>query len=455
MDIMLSFNVRASIRAKKLLQSVARWLAALLDDNKQKNSIAVLDGVRAIAIIVVIVYHINRVTHDNLWTMFRYPLLSSVSTSGSSGVVLFFVLSGFLLFMPYAKALLFEENWPQAKVFYLRRVLRIMPGYYLSLFLLILITNPQYLQRDHLKELALFLTFWMDSSVHTFRQLNGPYWTLGIEWWFYMSLPFLCLGLYALMRRVPLNRRLPALLGCLVGLMIWGLFLRYWGFYLMAHPNVTFLLPRNLLNIVMFFLFGRNGKYLEVFALGMTVSLFYIYSRYADPQSRVAAYIRRASYWLWGAGILVLLFADMWHFTHDYNFHGWAFFNAIVRYFAFLGDFTSAIGYALCVTAILFGALSLKAFFAWTPLRWIGLISYGLYIWHLPLIYFFKYEVLPHLHILNRYTAYSLYWLWLLVIVVPFALLIFVTVEKRWMKLGDQWRAKLEKRRQKPLSTPV
>lgn len=455
MDGMVSFKEYAHTRCKNLLEAVAQRLTALLEDNKPKNSIAVLDGVRAIAIIVVIVYHINRITHDSLWPMFRYPLLSSISTSGSSGVVLFFVLSGFLLFMPYAKALLFEDNWPSAKIFYLRRVLRIMPGYYLSLFLLILISQPQYFQRDHLKDLTLFLTFWMDSSSHTFRQLNGPYWTLGIEWWFYMSLPILCLGLYAIMRRVPLKRRLPALLGCLVTLMIWGLFLRYWGFYLMAHPGVTFLVPRNILNLIMFFLFGRNGKYLEVFALGMTVSLFYIYSRYAPPQSRFGARLRRISSWLWGYGILVLLFADMWHFTHDYNYQGWAFFNAIVHNFAFLGDFTSGIGYALCVMAILFGPLSLKTFFALTPLRWIGLISYGLYIWHLPLIYFFKYEVLPHLHILNRYTAYSLYWLWLLVIVVPFALLIFVTVEKRWMKLGDQWRAKLEKRRQKPLPTPV
>ncbi|HLI08004.1 MAG TPA: acyltransferase [Ktedonobacteraceae bacterium] len=440
------------MQLKNMLQSAGRWLGALLEDNKPKNSIAVLDGVRATAIIFVIVYHINRQTGDNLWTQFKYPLLSSISTSGSSGVVLFFVLSGFLLFMPYAKALLFEDNWPSAKVFYLRRVLRIMPGYYLSLFLLILITAPQYLQPGHLHELLLFLTFWMDSSSETFRQLNGPYWTLGIEWWFYMFLPFICLGLYVIARHIPLKKRLPVLLCCLVALMIWGLFLRYWGYYLLKHPGVTLLVPRHILDTVMFFLFGQYGKYLEVFALGMAVSLCYIYSRYAPPQSRFSVQIRKSSYWLWGAGILILVFADMWHFVHDYNYQGWTFFNAIVNHYFFLGDFTSGIGYALCITAVLFGPLPLKIAFTWAPLRWVGLISYGLYIWHLPFIYLLKYELLPHVHITNRFISYSLYWLWLLVIIVPFALLIFVLVEKRWIKLGDRWRAQLEKQRLRLLS---
>src|SRR5579875_3150633 len=260
-----------------MLQSAGRWLGALLEDNKPKNSIAVLDGVRATAIIFVIVYHINRQTGDNLWTQFKYPLLSSISTSGSPGVVFFF-----------------------------------------SLFLLILITAPQYLQPGHLHELLLFLTFWMDSSSETFRQLNGPYWTLGIEWWFYMFLPFICLGLYVIARHIPLKKRLPVLLCCLVALMIWGLFLRYWGYYLLKHPGVTLLVPRHILDTVMFFLFGQYGKYLEVFALGMAVSLCYIYSRYAPPQSRFSVQIRKSSYWLWGAGILILVFADMWHFVHDY-----------------------------------------------------------------------------------------------------------------------------------------
>ena len=84
---------------KDRLHRIAEWIGVLLGDNKQsgKNSIAVLDGVRAIAILMVLTFHINRVTGDNLWSQQSYPLASSVSTAGGTGVTLFFVLSGFLI----------------------------------------------------------------------------------------------------------------------------------------------------------------------------------------------------------------------------------------------------------------------------------------------------------------------------------------------------------------------
>src|SRR6266702_4719673 len=309
---------------RQLLQRFGRWIAYKLEDSNlpyregKRNSIAVLDGVRAIAILMVIVFHINRITGDSLWNQMANPLASSVATAGGTGVTLFFVLSGFLLFMPFAKALLFDTPWPLARVFYLRSVLRIMPGYYVSLFLLILFMHPEYLQRDHLKDLLLFLTFFMDSSPRTFQQINGPFWTLGVEWQFYMLLPLLMLGLYLIVRLVPLQRRLPVLICCLLGLMTWGVFIRYWGFYLAQYPSQMFLIPRRVLDIVMFFLFGVWGKSIEVFVVGMLISLCYIYAKQAAPDSKFVTRAQRLSLWLWGGGILVLVFASMWHFNYDH-----------------------------------------------------------------------------------------------------------------------------------------
>src|SRR5579863_7912838 len=131
-----------------------QWIARMLEDRQlggKQNSIAVLDGVRAIAFLMVMVFHINRITGDALWNRMANQLTSSVSTAGGTGVTLFFVLSGFLLFMPFAKSLLFDSPWPLARVFYMRRFLRIIPAYYVCLFLIILTTHPEYLQRDHLQ----------------------------------------------------------------------------------------------------------------------------------------------------------------------------------------------------------------------------------------------------------------------------------------------------------------
>src|SRR6266700_7753045 len=261
----------------QLLQRFGRWIAYKLEDTNlpyregKRNSIAVLDGVRAIAILMVIVFHINRITGDSLWNQMANPLASSISTAGGMGVTLFFVLSGFLLFMPFAKALLYKTNWPLVRVFYMRRVLRILPAYYVSLFLIILFQHPEYLHRDHLKNLALFLTFFMDSSRATFRQLNGPYWTLATEWQFYMLLPLIALGIAFLVSRVPIKRRLPAVTFCLLGIIAWGLFIRYWGLYYLEYSSQTFLVPRSELNYIMFFLFGVTGKYIEDFAIGMFI----------------------------------------------------------------------------------------------------------------------------------------------------------------------------------------
>src|SRR6266851_1635976 len=106
----------------------SRPLLSILQ-GKEQNTIAVLDGVRAIACLSVIAFHISLIAMSyHVWQ--PYPtsnfLVSAIAMQGGSGVTLFFVLSGFLLFMPYAKALLFaEEQWPSIKRFYVRRIFRI------------------------------------------------------------------------------------------------------------------------------------------------------------------------------------------------------------------------------------------------------------------------------------------------------------------------------------------
>src|SRR5438874_13627670 len=101
------------------LRRFGHWMENLLDSeqkNGKKNTISVLDGVRGVAVLMVIVFHVNRVTGDNLWNQAEYPLASSISTAGGMGVTLFFVLSGFLLFMPFATALFFKSYWTIARV---------------------------------------------------------------------------------------------------------------------------------------------------------------------------------------------------------------------------------------------------------------------------------------------------------------------------------------------------
>ncbi len=455
----LSVSVRDAYNGvQERVQGVGDRLAVVLGDTRDdsKFSIAVLDGVRAFACLFVIVFHVNRTFGENpfIWNIPSHPLAQSLMTARATGVMLFFVLSGFLLFQPFAKALLFDTSWPSAGIFYLRRILRIVPGYYVSLFILIVLTNPHYLQRDHLKDLFLFLTFFMDSSTKTYQQINGPFWTLGTEWQFYMVLPLLALGMALIVKRVPVQRRLPVLAACLIGLMIYGMVVRLYGFHLQEYPNSLVLVSRSTTDLVMFFLFGVNGKFLEIFAIGMLISLCYVYAKNAPPESSFMQRARNLSLWLWGAGIILLVFTTMWHFNVDHNMYrgfphgyiGWPFLSFLFPWYDRCYWICVGVGYGACVAAILFGPRELKWPFERRILRWVGLISYSLYIWHLPLLIFLHDHVIPQLHASIR-VSYAVYWLWILGVIIPFATLFYIGIERPWMKFGDWLRPRLEKRK--------
>ncbi len=446
-----------------LFSSIQSWFATQLEDRAPSptpagkmpalqvpgpaGGIASLDGVRAIACLIVMGYHINLMTRDaHLWQPADSPFTSALILSGGSGVTLFFVLSGFLLFLPYARALLFDTPWPAARLFYLRRALRILPGYYFSLFLLVTLEKPEYLEPQHWKELLLFVFFLMDSTQATFQQLNGPYWTLAIEWQFYLLLPLIALGIHALARLARPEWRLRASALCLLGLLVWGIATRMIGGYFQAHPAATAPIPRPALNVLLFVAYGYRGKYLEDFAVGMLAGLLYTWARSAAG-TRLLRRMQRLSHWLWGAGLLLLVFTSMQNYQASFHYT-WPVVSSLFALPAWTFEFGFALGFGCCILAILFNNGGLRRCFSWTPLRWIGLISYSLYIWHLPLLFVFHYRVGPSLGGLPNPLAYGLYWLWALLVVIPFCFALYRLIERPGMRLSDQ----LRRRMQAPLS---
>jgi peptidoglycan/LPS O-acetylase OafA/YrhL len=416
-----------------------RLLVSLFKNPIQHTNIPVLDGVRAIACFGVISYHIHYfISHVFDLNAIFGLFAAAVAMAGWSGVTLFFVLSGFLLFMPYAKALLFAQRWPSARSFYLRRALRILPGYYIALSLLILLAHPQYLQPDHLGDLGLFVTLLMDSTRQTYQQINGPFWTLAIEWQYYMLLPLFALGIGLLVRRGKTSvQRCWFLVACLLGLVIWGLVTRFVGIYYTAHPSETILVPRRVLNVFLLLTYGVSGKYYEDFAVGMLLSTLYIASHNATPTSKISQFFSRYDSWFWGAGILLLFFMAVWSV-----FPALSFLGPLIGAHALLTELGYATGFAACIAALLFGAEERKRLFDWAPLRWLGGISYSLYIWHLPILLFFMSVLLDKLPGLHFFATYVLYWLCVAVLIVPFSYLFYCFVEAPWIQLAHKNRQK-------------
>src|SRR6266700_7911699 len=414
-----------------LRRNVHSWFAQQLNDQKPMGTIAALDGVRALAFLLVFELHIN---HAGVWGDGNNPIISAFFSVGRTGVSLFFVLSGFLLFLPYTKALLFEKDWPQPKIYYIRRILRIFPGYFFSLFILVMFTKPYFIQPHNWSQLVPFLTFTM-GYYNSSGLINGPYWTLAVEFQYYLILPLIAFGILGLTRLVHPEKRLWMVVGSLFAMIIWGLVTACYGAYFASHPDQTFLIPRPLLNVVLFVVYGDRSKFLEDFAIGMLIAVGYLSIMNSPRKDHYLLRMRRLLTGLLIPCIALFVYAAMPGYT-------WPFVPRVFQAFPWMNEFAFASCYGYLVTAVLFNRPDgwLVRVFTWTPLRWLGLISYSLYIWHLPLLGLFQSRILPLFPPMNFTLAYTLLWIWAIIVIVPFCVFCYIFVEKPGIRLGDRWR---------------
>jgi peptidoglycan/LPS O-acetylase OafA/YrhL len=237
---------------------------------------------------------------------------------------------------------------------------------------------------------------------------------------------------------------LPATLACLLLVVAWGLFSRYFGHYFFEqHPDESALVPRSVLNVILVFIYGSSGKYLEDFGMGMLLALLFVYVRHPAVSSSIQATLRRLSPWIWGVGLLCLLTMILWTYNDTFP-NTWPLFNApfFFQTYYLVSELCISFAFSLCLLALLFGPVRLKQPFEWLPLRWFGNISYSVYIWHLPFLFLFIQWVQPLLRGWLPELAYPLYWLWILLLVVPFCFLFFKWVEQPGIRFGERFRAR-------------
>jgi peptidoglycan/LPS O-acetylase OafA/YrhL len=174
-----------------------------------------LDLLRALAVIVVVIYHA---------ALFGFKLPGRVDRFGWIGVDLFFVLSGYLiggqLLAPLARG-----NQINLGRFFARRVLRIMPAYFAVLAIYFLL--PSWREYPDMSQpLWKFLLSVQNIALHGGTAFSHA-WSLAVEDQFYLALPFLLLFLY----RRP---RAAIITPCLI--VIGGLVLR--AFLAAKNPSV-------------------------------------------------------------------------------------------------------------------------------------------------------------------------------------------------------------------------
>ena len=158
-----------------------------------------LDGLRGIAIAMVVLYHAFFLNLDPRFGLAMGRLLFPISI-GWSGVDLFFVLSGFLIGGILLDA---KDSSNYFQTFYARRFLRIVPVYYATLLCLFALSTWAKLHSgassDWIVEpgapwslFILFLhNFWMAASNSMGSGQLAVFWSLAVEEQFYLTLPWL------------------------------------------------------------------------------------------------------------------------------------------------------------------------------------------------------------------------------------------------------------------------
>jgi peptidoglycan/LPS O-acetylase OafA/YrhL len=299
-----------------------------------------LDGLRGLAAVAIVIHHAW------MFSAHGMTLADRALDELRLGVTLFFVLSGYLLYGPFVAAALDRRDQPSRRRYALKRAARILPAYWLVLIgafaLTAAVHHPMRVEAD---QLLLFVVFAQNQVEAVRGQLDPPLWSLAVEASFYVLLPVVAIAVARLGR----DRRAQLLLVGALGAA--GLLCCALGTALHWPRTVTDSLLTTL----------------PLFACGMAVAAA---THGRSLSTRTGTRLALAGLPLILAGAIVESAAGLQ--------------AGALRFL--VSDFPAAAGFALVVAALVATPMRARPLVA-APVLFAGTISYGLYLWHFPVIY--------------------------------------------------------------------
>ena len=309
-----------------------------------------IDALRGWAILLVFFFHAwgisggSSASEPSLW--FSYV------AAGRTGVTLFFVISGFLLSIPWLRAMQSPDiPMPSLKNYYAARVLRIVPLYYLAVLTACIVSGS-----------------WDTGfKAFTFQVVGFEVFPFSVVWW-------------TLVTEVQFYLLLPLLIWLLAGgakrRMIFLLVLVFWAAtyvsQVLDNPSDekvrSYLLTKSL--------FGR----LPAFLLGMFSAWIFVRARQVPMLS---------ANWISGVGavaILLALYVNGMVLQHSVSLGEWRSESNWHQHHTYEAILWSIVVLVLTLTKPFFYGVLINP-----VLAVVGKISYSLYLWHVPILFYLMY----------------------------------------------------------------
>ncbi|WP_431293683.1 acyltransferase family protein [Pedobacter sp. P26] len=188
----------------KFLQSIPDKLARVTSGRKL---ISEIDGLRFFAILPVLIQHLNERFERNTAVDFINPrgdtFANFLAYRGFLGVYIFFVISGFILALPFASYHLSGGKKIRIGEYFWRRVTRLEPPYifWISIFFLVYVFQRHVSFFEYLPHYFANITYTHAIFYGVWSPFNPPTWTLEIEIQFYILAPFLSYFFFAIRKK--------------------------------------------------------------------------------------------------------------------------------------------------------------------------------------------------------------------------------------------------------------
>ena len=324
-----------------------------------------LEAFRGIAALMMVVFHAYQYSREGTGAgcyLYEGTPAHTFFSGLEAGVAWFFVLSGFLIFLPFAHSAVSQGSPRSARRFLVRRALRILPLYYLAILSVwsLRYTGGQEQWTDLLQHLTFTHVF---SREHIFWTI-GPAWSLAVEVIFYLFIAVVGPLAYLACRPIGTTHGRAALLAVVVAVLGAGsIAYKWWARYAAGIPEDNWPVY-----------FGPLAK-LDTFCFGMLLAVLVAYLS-----------VRRSRFGFGAAPSSLLFVFGLALLVADFLLRDDS--EAVAFYFHTLSG--AAFALVLAATVLAGGSGErwggLLALLRKPALSFLGVISYSVYMWHEPLL---------------------------------------------------------------------